>query len=250
MSDSTPRGVTMMRKLTRAVAVLLAAGLVLLGGTSVASAKVLPSPPSDQPVYGCLDPVDEYGAPRECQLLIEVLTPYCDNDVPYLRYKVTAVGSPSTTASITWLNPDPSGEDVVQAGLPLEGSVLWPGAVVEDGVGVDWPGWTQLPDGSWVEGDEYDWLRPNVQVRFEVNPEATVTVAYPPSSPVCVTAPPDEVLVDNPVDPGDEATPTSQVLSQTGSESQPLLLASGVLVLLGGLVVALTTFARRRSAEQ
>ncbi len=151
------------------------------------------------------------------------------------------MGSPNTTVTITFLNP--SGANVVYADQPLSGTVNWPGAVAgPDGRGVDWPGWRQLADGSWVEGDEFDWVRPNVQVLFQVNPEATVTVGYPPSSPVCATNPPqDEVLASEVL-----AAPTSAVLSATGSETQPLLIAGGALVLLGAGIVALVSIARRR----
>ena len=57
---------------------------------------------------------------------VKLLTPICDNDVPKLKYEVVAVGSPNKTVTITWVNPD--GADVVQSGLPLSGTVLWPGA--------------------------------------------------------------------------------------------------------------------------
>jgi len=241
-----------MTRLLRAAVVAFIAVLVGLAGALPSTAAVTtpapsPSPSSSGPVYGCLDPVDEYGAPRQCQLTLSVLAPVCDNDVPKLRYKVVAVGSPNTTVTITWVNP--GGDDVVYADQPLEGTVLWPGAVEgPDGRGIDWPGWSQLADGSWVQGDEYDWVRPSVSVLFQVNPEATVSVAYPPSSPSCVTdgvlpvddevlAVDDEVLSDN---------PTAAVLSATGSDSGPLLVAGAGLVVVGALTVALVAVSRRR----
>jgi hypothetical protein len=229
-----------MAKLIRGALVALFAVLIGLGGALPSNAVDDPSPKptADQPVYGCLDPVDEYGVPRQCQLKIDILTPVCDNEVPKLRYKVTAIGSPNVKVTLTWVNP--TGPDVVYADLPLEGTVNWPGAVEgPDGRGIDWPGWTQLPDGSWVEGDAYDWVRPSVNVLFQVNPEATVPVSYPPSSPVCNTEPPDdEVLADN---------PKAVVLSATGSDAGPLVLAGAGLVVVGALVVAATALARRRS---
>ena len=61
-----------------------------------------------------------------------------------------------------------------------EPTVVW---TCED----DWPGW-RFEGGVWVEGDEFAWVRPSVEVRFEVDlEEATVTVDYPPSSPVSST---------------------------------------------------------------
>jgi len=235
-----------MSKILRAVVVAVLAAGVTLGVPGVALAAVSPSPsaseaapsPTDTgPKYGCLGDTDDYGVPLPCALDVTLLTPICDNDVPKLNYAVDAVGTPNTTVTITWVNP--SGPDIVQAGLPLSGTVLWPGAVVgPDGKGADWPGWTVLPDGSFVEGDEFDWLRPSVQVLFEVNPDATKTVAYPPSSPNCLTNPQGEVL---------SATPASNdVLSATGSNSAPLLIGAVALVTVGGLVLAFV--ARRRGS--
>jgi len=231
-----------MVRLVRGALVALVAVLMAVVGTLPASAVSdgpTASPSPSEQVFGCINPVDGYGAPRACQLLVKVLTPVCDNEVPKLKYTVDPVGTPNTTVTITFVNP--SGPSVVYANQPLTGTVNWPGAVVgPDGRGIDWPGWTQLPDGTWVQGDEFDWVRPNVKVLFEVNPSETVTVAYPPSSPVCNT---DAVLVDNVV-------PASQtaVLSATGSESQPLLFAGAALILVGGLTVAAVSIARRRRA--
>ena len=67
----------------------------------------------------------------------------------------------------------------------ISGSVLWPGAELDgDGHPSDWPGW-RIEDGIWVEGDQFDWVRPSADVRFEVNPEATIMVDDPPSVPFC-----------------------------------------------------------------
>ncbi len=239
MSESQTGANPIMATLIRGAFVALFAVLIGLGGALPSNAVDDPSPKPtvEEPVYGCLDPVDEYGVERQCQLKIQILTPVCDNDVPKLRYKVVAIGSPNTKVTITWDNP--SGADVVYPDLPLEGTVNWPGAVEgPDGKGIDWPGWTQLPDGSWVEGDAYDWVRPTVKVLFQVNPEATVTVSYPPSSPQCTTNPPDdEVLADN---------QKTVVLSATGTDAGPLVLTGAGLVVVGALVVAVVAIARRR----
>lgn len=218
-----------MRQTVRAVgaAALLLASVGL--APSVASAAPAPSPSASD---DCTRGVDDYGAPLPCELDVTVLTPVCDNDVPKLRYAVTAVGSTRDTVDITWVNPQ--GDDVVLADLPLTGTVLWPGAVVgADGSGADWPGW-RLEGGTWVQGDEYDWVRPDVTVRFDVNPTATVTVDYPPSSPQCLTAPPrTEVLAA-----GDDAE-RSEVLAATGAQVGLLAAAAGGLVALGAGAVAL-----------
>lgn len=230
-----------MRKLLRTCLALMIAALVV-GAPSMAAAAVDPSP--SPTVYGCeqenqsaVGADDEYSPPLPCELRVLVKEPICDNDVPKLRYAVEAIGSPNTTVTITWRNP--GGADYVQAGLPLSGVVLWPGAVEQNGVGVDWPGWRQLPDGTWVEGDEWDWVRPAVQVHFAVNPEASVTVAYPPSSPKCLTNPPGtSVLVDEPEPP---------VLSVTGSNALPIALVGGGLVAAGAIALTMTMRHRRRT---
>jgi uncharacterized repeat protein (TIGR01451 family)/fimbrial isopeptide formation D2 family protein len=128
----------------------------------------------------------------EPELSVEVLSPVCDGNVPYLRYDISVVDLPGAdSVTITWVNPD--GDDIVLADQPLtnlDPGILWPGAVIDDqGNPIDWPGWTLQDDGTWVEGDEFDWVRPSVEVRFEVNPELSLTVDYPPSSPVCVPGP-------------------------------------------------------------
>ncbi|MBO9553138.1 peptidase [Cellulomonas sp.] len=233
-----------MSKILRACVIAALAAGVALGAPGVALAADQPTPSASPSAttptggeFGCLGATDDYGVPLPCELHITLLSPICDNDVPKLRYVAEAIGTPNTTVTITWVNP--GGANVVQSGLPLSGTVLWPGAVVgPDGKGADWPGWRQLPDGSWVEGDEFDWVRPSVQVNFQVNPSATMSVAYPPSSPNCATNPPgSEVL----------SATGAEVLSATGSNSAPLLVGAVSLVVVGGLVVLFV--ARRRHAH-
>ncbi|MEG3614613.1 LPXTG cell wall anchor domain-containing protein [Isoptericola haloaureus] len=203
---------------------------------------VSPSPgPSD----------DGYGPPPEPSLTVEVLSPICDGDVPYLVYEVTTEGvePPPSDVRIVWVNP--GGEDVVQSELPLSGRVLWPGAVVDgSGNAVDWPGW-RLVDGEWVVGDEFDWVRPSVQVTFEVNPTVTTTVAYPPSTPSCSTDPPpgEPPTTEPPAsEPPAEAAPPpdgdTPILPVTGPQ------LTGLIVLALGLVAggAAIVVVRRRRA--
>ena len=247
-----------MVRLARGAVVAFVAVFVAILGAGPASAAVPSSPISSVATVvgpvGC-NPTGSYGAPQVCQFSVSTVAPVCDNDVPYLTYDV-ASAAPGAAVTITFINP--GGDDVVYADQGLSGEVLWPGAVPgPGGKGVDWPGWQQLPDGTWVEGDEYDWVRPSVQVQFQSgDAQATVPVAYPPSTPTCLTSPPDtEVLVANPVtpttttvvlaDPGSTST-TTAVLSATGSEVQPLLMAGGALVLIGAVTVALVSIARRR----
>lgn len=130
---------------------------------------------------------------RERFLDVATGAPVCDGDVPYLDYEVLAGNLPPGTpelVDITFHHPTDPSLDVTYLDLPLTGRVPWAGAVVDgDGDPVDWPGWTRTPDGTWVEGDEFDWVRPEVDVEFSVNPSRVVSVAYPPSSPECATDP-------------------------------------------------------------
>ncbi|MGW6132172.1 LPXTG cell wall anchor domain-containing protein [Cellulomonas sp. NPDC055163] len=198
-----------------------------------AAAAVAPSP------NGCDDTGDGYSAGGVCAVKVEVASPVCVDDVPYLTYKVAVEGAASPL-TITWDNP--SGADVVQSGLPLEGRVPWPGAVAgADGKGVDWPGWTKASDGTWVQGDAFDWVRAGsgVAVTFAANQSVTTTVAYPPSSSACLTSPASSVLAADPA--------SSQVLAATGSETTPWLVAAGALVLAGGGLVAARARSRRHA---
>ncbi len=157
-----------------------------------------------------------------------MLSPICDNDVPYLQYTIQAVGFVPTTVTITWVNP--TGPSVVYTNQALSGRVLWAGAVADSaGNPLDWPGW-RFENGEWVEGDEFNWVRPQVTVQFDVNPTQVVTVGYPPSSPQCDANPP-------------QGGPS---LPATGQGSTGTLLAVGAALAAagGGLLIA----ARRRTA--
>lgn len=231
-----------MRAFIRVCAV---AGLVLAAtGLAPAAIAATPEPSAAVQPDDCTRGTDDYGAELPCEVEVTVLTPVCDNDVPKLRYVVTPVGSDKTTVTVSFVNPD--GEDVVYADQPLSGTVLWPGAVVDaSGKGVDWPGW-RLEAGKWVVGDEFDWVRPSVEVAFEVNPTASAVVAYPPSSPVCLTEPErSDVLVAGGSKPAAPPAARAEVLSATGSTVGPIALVAGGLLLAGaGGVLA----ARRRRA--
>jgi len=225
MSSSTGR-----RTAGRALAATVAAGaaVLLAGPTAWAGTET-----------------DDSYVPPEPTIELTVLSPVCDGDVPYLEYAVDVTGTENDTVTITWLNP--SGDDVTQAGLPLTGRVMWPGAVVgADGRGEDWPGW-RLEDGVWVEGDEFDWVRPSVDVHFEVNPETVVSVDYPPSSPNCAVNPPDSP----PLDPDDPATPVSQEdpgepgLAETGATVGLYAAIAAGLAAVGAAVVLLARRTRK-----
>lgn len=220
-----------MRAITRACAV---AGLLLAATGLAPAASAAPTVAVPAAVDACGG--DGYGGGLPCEVAVTTLQPVCDGDVPRLRYAVTATGV--ETVDITFVGPD--GADVVHTGQPLSGTVLWPGAVVDAvGAPVDWPGWRQ-EDGAWVAGDEYDWVRPSVEVAFAIGDRSASTVAaYPDSAPGCDPERSDVlVAVDDPVaaPPAERA----EVLSATGSTSGPLVLISAGLVLagVGGVMLA------------
>ena len=242
-------GGSVMRQLMRGVAAAVLGTVTVLALTLPASAQVADPSPSPsvtaEPTGGSDEPVDPQFACTQtagpsyeqppCELKITVHEPICDNDVPKLAYTAVPLGTPATTVTITWINP--TGPDVVYAGLPLSGVVLWPGAVQDsNGKGIDWPGWHQASDGTWVEGDEFDWVRPSVDVKFEVNPEATITEAYPPSSPTCLTNPPGgEVLAEE--------------LPGTGANAMTPLATAGALLAMGAIFLLVRALGRRNRTE-
>jgi hypothetical protein len=199
------------------------------------------------------------GPPAE--ILMEIGS-MCLNDTPYLTYESTLSGSVSgdLTASIHWYDSDgveqvPADGGQAYSGLPLSGSVLWPGARVDsNNEPVDWPGWTFVPGsgsalpsvdttgsvtdangatGKWVQGDDgFLWAREaGAYVTVEVNPTSDpVQVSYPPGTPTCTAGPPDVVQgID--------------VLPFTGLDSEILL---GASILMLGAGITLIHLARRR----
>ena len=230
-----------MLKFLRAAGVAMALLVATLVG-SVPAQAATPTPAG----YACLDQKDGYQSSAVCQLVVLEMTPLCRNDVPYLKYALKPEGTPKLTASITFGNP--AGQHVTYTDLPLSGEILWPGAVVgADGKAADWPGW-RLVNGEWVQGDEFSWARPSVQVLFQVNPEAQLVATYPPATVGCSPNPPTtQVLAED--DPTPAANVTSVVLAETGASgtTQLLLVAAGVL-LLGSLLLGYRAAARRRAA--
>ena len=74
-----------MVRLVRGAVVALVAVLVAVVGALPAIGgrwRPSPSPTADRRSYGCLNPVDSYGAPRCASSPSSTLTPVCDNDVP------------------------------------------------------------------------------------------------------------------------------------------------------------------------
>lgn len=214
----------------------------LVGATALLAATFIPAQAASA----------QYGPTEEPTIEVQILQPICDSDTPYLQYAVTTSDGAGDTATITWHHPTDSSQDYVQADLPLSGSVLWPGAAVDSaGNPTDWPGW-RPEGGAWVEGDEWDWVRPGVQVTIEVNPEATMTVAYPPSSPTCLTDPPGETsrVVTTDTGPVNALPPDvsgGDGLPETGAGVGWLVGIAAALVALGAGTFA---FVRRRPARR
>ena len=265
-----------MAVLGRTLGGIIGALLLIGAATGPALAAPAPTSPPRPAVVGdglscaelaaAADP-DGYAPPPRCELTIVRAAAVCLADAPVLEYAVEAVGTTRDTVTITWV--DPSGPDVVQAGLPLSGRVYWPGTVIEGGTVVDWPGWTRQPDGTWIEDDAYSFTRPAVRIDFEVNPSASTVVAYPEATATCASP----TLAAPPATAGrvpDAGSPVQQVaaplpaaapaaarapevaapadvrartaaLAATGATTGPLLAGAGVLVLLGVGLVALAT---------
>ena len=231
----------MVRTLRGAIVVLVVA-LLGFAAAQPASAAVSSSPSPTVAQNGCDDEGD-YEAP--CLLSVEVAT-FCSEDVPTLTYDATPVGTTKDKVTITFVNPN--GPDLVFADQPLTGTLTVPGVVITNGQVVDWPGWTQNPDGSWVKGDQYNWVREGMAIHFKVNPEADATAMYPGATAAC--NPPTTEVLDSP-DP--TVTEVSQVLAEgdavlsaTGSNDAPLLAAAIGFIVIGGAAVTLVAISRRR----
>lgn len=182
---------------------------------------------------------------EDCALIPGDIGAVCVGDTPYLEYGVALPEGvevdDETPLTITFLHPE-GGEDFVATDQPLEGSLLWPGA--SDTAPQQWPGWEQQDDGSYVETDgNYAWTRDGVQVLFEVNPEYSTVVDYPPASsecanPVGVGGPDVEAIADDAaaVPPADEAAAEAAELPQTGATVGVFAAIAALLVAGGGVL--------------
>ena len=146
----------------------------------------------------------------------------CTADAPYLGYDIV-LDDPdgtvsSTTATITFVHPTNTARNWT-AEVPVgSGRILWPGASVdEDGVANNWPGYRyNAGQEEWVNvgARNYGWTRmPDTEVIIEVNPSATFEVSYPPATPECNSAPPQEIIA---VLGAPAATPVVAQASYTG----------------------------------
>ncbi|WP_277210922.1 hypothetical protein [Isoptericola croceus] len=188
-----------------------------------------------------------------CELVPGDIGAVCDASSPYLVYGVSLPESSEVEGdnplTITFLNPD--GADHVTTGLPLEGRLLWPGASDEEPL--QWPGWEQLEDGTYAETDgNFAWTRDGVQVLFEVNPDYSTVVNYPPASEDCVDAPSNvrgpaaQTVVDVPEDGSgaDDGASGEDELALTGA-TVGIAAAVALLLVAGGV----TLFVVRRRLQ-
>lgn len=189
----------------------------------------------------------------------------CINDTPWFEYSITPVNvDPLPEVALIWWTADAfaahdpsidaadeaailadgaSQVDYIEApdgwtpGDPIDGRQLWPGAAIdEDGNPTDWPGWTLLPDGTWIldpDAPFYD-LRDEAVVEIRINPSTDVITVYPPPTPNCNAAPPEN--------PGTPSTPSG--MARTGFEAGWLVPLAVALLALGATGVALRS--RRR----
>ncbi|QEO13603.1 VWA domain-containing protein [Agromyces intestinalis] len=234
-------------------------------------------PPADDPdIDGPLADCDEASTPVKSVALDGAAQ--CVNDTPWFTYAVTPYNmeAPLPAVALIWWtldayeNRDPSIDAADEAALladgasqvdyvvippdwapgdTLAGQQLWPGAEVDaEGNPIDWPGWTLLPDGTWVldpDAPFYD-LRDEAVVEIRVNPSTDVITAYPPPTPNCNAAPP-----ENP-GPGPGPNPaggSGSRIAGTGFAGG-WLVPFAVILLMGGALVAGRSWVRRRGLEQ
>lgn len=157
----------------------------------------------------------------DCALVPGEIGAVCEADTPYLGYEVFLpegyVADSDRPLSITFLNPG-EGEDYTVEGLPLDGTLLWPGASASEPL--SWPGWERQADGTYTETDgNYAWTRSGVEVLFEVNPGWSTTVSYPEATEACANP---RVLaatgpLEGPATPVSAEKPSGPSLAATGA---------------------------------
>ncbi|MCD0466964.1 Ig-like domain-containing protein, partial [Flavobacterium sp. ENC] len=123
---------------------------------------------------------------------------YCSDNTAYVTYKVTADNfTPKGLVTINWID---SANHIVatQSNMPLNGTVLWPGTVLDsNNKPIDWPGWILL-NGKWIEGnDGFELTRPAVTIQFTLNPNKSVLVNYPSAQVGCNARPQFGIVAEN-----------------------------------------------------
>lgn len=108
---------------------------------------------------------------------------YCDKNVPYVSYTITGDNfTPTGLATINWLD---SANNVVasQTNMPLNGSVTWPGIVLDNNNNrANWPGWTLL-NGQWIQtSDGFELTTTEITMQVVLGATKTVLVNHPCNS--------------------------------------------------------------------
>jgi uncharacterized repeat protein (TIGR01451 family) len=145
------------------------------------------------------------------------VTVECRGNVPWIVYDVTFADDQSvegfgpielTAGKLNvpgGVDPDATGliTGIDPSDAPSSAEFLWPGASVDPVTkeAIDWPGWKQLPDGTWVK--ETDYLTPNLLLGVSIGQpsvgrfaaktfsaegtglEAEVAIDYPPATDAC-----------------------------------------------------------------
>ena len=210
----------------RVAATLMVSAIVLMAGGGVASAY----PPDPEP-----EPALRSNQPVPATIDVAAFSPVCQGDIPYINYNIAVSGTSANTATLTFI--DNRGNEVeTYANVPLSGRVIYPGASASP---PDWPGWRLAGNGNWeIDPSDQHW-RDGLTVRVEVNPTATGSVSYPPSTAACngpagMTPPP-----QNPSSAG--------ALPATGSNNTaPMLWTATALIAVGGILFI--SVRRRRTA--
>jgi hypothetical protein len=115
----------------------------------------------------------------------------CSRDVPFVN--LTFGNQPEfngLTGTITFTTLDGDfvevHEVVYQANETI--SLLYPGASVDAaGNATDWPGWRLNEDGFWVLDPSDAIWREGLTIVAEINPTATTSIEYPPSTAACAS---------------------------------------------------------------
>ncbi|MCT9820049.1 LPXTG cell wall anchor domain-containing protein [Microbacterium sp. W1N] len=181
--------------------------------------------------------------PREPSLVGSSVDVMCVRDAPVISYRVqltdpddTATGHDAVLVITDGVNrvEIPLGD--VSSGA-LSGTLLWPGASVDDaGNGTGWPGW-EYRDGEWVEVDgNFAWTRDRITASIEVNPVLAVPLAYPPATSACAS----------PTVTGTPLASGSTPLAATGGDAAAVAVVAGAAV--GAVVIGGVLLLRRRRA--
>ncbi len=188
----------------------------------------------------------------ETSLDVSAFSPTCIRDVPYISFTIVPKGfSSSGPATLTFF--DVNGNVVEQVVSPtLSGQVVYPGAVAgPNGEGLDWPGWTRAPDGSWITDPSDAILREGLNVRVAVGSvTATTSVGYVPNSSACAnpprTSPPTTTIACVPGQNNDGTPDDDCALARTGGGVGNALAIGGAAVAAG--LIFLAAARRRRRA--